>query len=165
MAATTLGADANLEDGVAPQQCPNCGRFLKHVLVDSLVAGDQPCPGCQQPLTAHQFGSATDPPSGVAPSASAATSVRPPDLAPAKVRDDDDALARWDVGADAAEIASWNHDRAPFPTDTVVVAGGALVGAVVGFRVTPERFRGAAVGGGLGIVVTAAARQVWRLKA
>lgn len=39
-----------------PQQCPECGRFLKNDLVASLAQGDAPCPKCGQPLTAEMFG-------------------------------------------------------------------------------------------------------------
>lgn len=137
---------------MAPQQCPTCGRFLKNDLVQSLADGDQPCPRCEATLTASMFGVGGE-----------AASVRPPDLAPEEVRDDGDVLAGWDVGADAAEIASWNHDRAPFPTDTVVVAAGAVLGGVLGATVTPARLKGAAIGTGIGAGVGAAVRQVWKL--
>jgi hypothetical protein len=158
---------------VAPQQCPACGRFLKNGLVQSLIDGDQPCPRCDATLTAEMFGvgrpagePAPDPtPAGVQRVAAEGgdASVRPPDLAPEQVRDDGDVLAGWDVGADAAEIASWNHDRAPFPTDTVVVAAGAVLGGVLGAILLPVRLKGAVIGAGLGIGVGAAVRQVWRL--
>ncbi|TVR34763.1 MAG: hypothetical protein EA388_08425 [Nitriliruptor sp.] len=142
---------------MAPQQCPVCGRFLKNDLVQSLAGSDQPCPRCEATLTAAMFGA------GAAVGGGVDASVRPPDLAPEEVRDDGDVLAGWDVGADAAEIASWNHDRAPFPTDTVVVAAGAVLGGVLGATVTPARLKGAAIGAGLGAGVGAVVRQVWRL--
>lgn len=151
---------------MAPQQCPACGRFLKNDLVQSLAHGDQPCPRCAETLTAEMFGvGVLDP---VGPSTTSAArgddaSVRPPDLAPEQVRDDGDVLAGWDVGADAAEIASWNRDRAPFPTDTVVVVAGAVLGGVLGATILRSRLKGAVIGTGLGIGVGAAVRQVWRL--
>ncbi len=151
---------------MAPQQCPACGRFLKNDLVQSLADGDQPCPRCAATLTGEMFGVGATDPVGTPPTAEARgddASVRPPDLAPEQVRDDGDVLAGWDVGADAAEIATWNHDRAPFPTDTVVVAAGAVLGGVLGATVLPSRLKGAVIGTGLGIGVGAAVRQVWRL--
>ncbi|MCA1782296.1 MAG: hypothetical protein LC679_09030 [Intrasporangiaceae bacterium] len=158
---------------MAPRQCPACGRFLKNDLVQSLADGDQPCPGCETTLTAAMLGAAVGDPAPAAVGAAepaaapkvgrADASVRPPDLAPEQVRDDGDVLAGWDVGADAAEIASWNHDRAPFPTDTVVVAAGAVLGGVLGATVVSARLKGAVIGTGLGIGVGAVVRQVWRL--
>ena len=151
---------------MAPQQCPACGRFLRNDLVQSLAHGDQPCPRCEATLTAEMFGvGVTD--GERAPSAAEdggdEASVRPPDLAPEHVRDDGDVLSGWDVGADPAEIASWNRDRAPFPTDTVVVAAGAVLGGVLGATVLRARLKGAVIGAGLGIGVGATVRQVWRL--
>lgn len=135
-----------------PTQCPNCGRFLKNALVERLDEGDQPCPGCEVALTADMF---TDDPS---------TSVRPPDLYPAEVRDDaSDVLDGWDRGAGAAEIASWAQDRRPFPTDTVVVAAGTLGGALLGAGVSTHRLRGGLFGGMVGAVLAALIRRVWRL--
>lgn len=148
---------------MAAQQCPHCGRFLRNSLVDDLRGTNRPCPGCGEPLAAVMFGVTPDarPPTGDA-------SVRPPDLSPSEVREDADVLAGWDLGADAAEIASWNHDRPPFPTDAVVVTAGGVIGAVVGGTLRAGRGRGAAIGalaigGGLGVVTAAAARRIWRL--
>lgn len=160
---------------MAPQQCPACGRFLKNDLVQRVALGDQPCPRCEATLTAAMFGAgapAGDPPPATVTGEPAAAapetgdhdaSVRPPDLAPEQVRDDGDVLAGWDIGADAAEIAGWNHDRAPFPTDTVVVVAAGLVGGVLGATIMPARLRGGLIGFGLGVGVSATARQVWRL--
>lgn len=39
-----------------PQQCPECGRFLKNDLVAALAQGDAPCPKCGRALTAEMFG-------------------------------------------------------------------------------------------------------------
>lgn len=143
----------SLEDRVPPMQCPNCGRFLKNALVESLAEGDQPCPGCEVALTADMF------------DADASASVRPPDLYPAEVRDDaSDVLDGWDRGASAAEIASWAQDHRPFPTDTVAVAAGALGGVLFGAAVTRHRIRGGVLGGLVGAVVAAVIRQVWRLQ-
>lgn len=160
---------------MAPQQCPACGRFLKNDLVQFLADGDQPCPRCEATLTAAMFGvgaaahEVPSPPASMAGSTAVPeaggedASVRPPDLAPEQVRDDGDVLAGWDVGADAAEIAGWNHDQAPFPTDTVVVAASAVLGGVLGATLLPSRLKGAVIGTGLGIGVGVAVRRVWRL--
>jgi hypothetical protein len=92
-------------------------------------------------------------------------SVRPPDLAPETVREAEvDVLAGWDVGADADEVASWQTDERPFPTDTVVVAGAGVLGALLGAAVGRERRGRGAVGGALlGVLAAALARRVWRL--
>lgn len=151
---------------MAPRQCLACGRFLKNELVQRLDDGEQPCPRCGTALRAGMFGVAdatriaTD---GGPRTGGETASIRPPDLAPAQVRDDD-VLAGWDPGADAAEIASWNRDRAPFPTDTAVVLAGTVLGALLGAAASPTRLRGAAIGGGVGLGVTATVRQVWRLR-
>lgn len=39
-----------------PQQCPECGRFLKNDLVTSLAETDAACPKCGNALTAAMFG-------------------------------------------------------------------------------------------------------------
>lgn len=143
---------------MAPRQCPACGRFLKRELVEQLVDGERTCPRCEATLNADMFDD--DDPSSEATGAS----VRPPDLAPAQVREEPDVLADWDAGADAAEVASWNRDRAPFPIDAVVVLGGTVLGALVGAAAPGPRLRGAAIGGGVGFGVTATVRQVWRLR-
>lgn len=43
-----------------PQQCPECGRFLKRALVEGLTATPAPCPKCGTTLTAAMFGGADD---------------------------------------------------------------------------------------------------------
>ena len=132
-----------------PKQCPNCGRFLKNVLVERLAEGEQPCPGCDQALTADLFGG---------------TSVRPPDLPPDEVRDDaSDVLDGWDRGASAAEMAGWAKDQPPFPTDAVTVAASGLGGMLVGGLLLRHRLRGVLLGGLIGVVAAAVVRQVWRL--
>lgn len=98
-------------------------------------------------------------------SAAADTSVRPPDLAPDLVRDD--VLAGWDVGVGPADMARWREDRRPFPTDTVVVAGaaagGLLLGAALGAVLDERPGRGAVVGTVVGALAAAAGRRIWRL--
>jgi hypothetical protein len=159
---------------VAPQQCPNCGRFLKKTLVEGLAEGDEPCPGCEVALTASMFdtSAAETSPGSEAPSASGdggedaptdAASVRPPDLPPDEVRDDaGEVLEGWDRGAGVNEISSWRDDRPPFPTDAAAVLGGAVGGAVVGALASPRRLRGALLGSLVGALIAAVLRQVWR---
>lgn len=90
-------------------------------------------------------------------------SVRPPDLAPDEVRTADDVLAGWDVDADAADLARWQVDRPPFPTDTVVVVGAKVLGAVIGAAVDRRRGRGFVLGAAAGFTVAMVARRLWRL--
>lgn len=145
-----------------PTQCPECGRFLKKVLVAGLEQASAPCPGCSVQLTAAMFLLSED------------DSVRPPDLAPDEVRDppaatapgsvDGDVLAGWDTGVDAAEIASWRKDRRPFPTDTIVIAGAGAAGLLIGMFVRSDRRGSGAVLGLLaGVVGAAVVRRIWRL--
>ena len=160
-----------------PQQCPECGRFLKNALIENLAQEPAPCPGCDVELTSAMFaGSAPDPSGAADPAAPTASrvphegqrdvSVRPPDLEPTAVRStDDDPLARWDVGATADEVASWRVDQRPFPTDAVVVAAAAVVGLGVGCAADREvRARGAVVGFVAGAVAGAIVRRIWRLE-
>ena len=190
-----------------PQQCPECGRFLKNALVEGLTAAPAPCPKCGIELTAEMFGLAdadgppavpvgltdplvTDPgvtgpgSPDVAPATSAgddtpleavaiaaapvrtsngatpvAPSIRPPDLAPEAVRDRDDPLAGWDVGVPLPEV----RDRRPFPTDTVLVAAGAVGGAVAGSLTIDRRGRGATLGALAGVGAVALIRRIWLL--
>lgn len=93
-------------------------------------------------------------------------SVRPPDLDPRQVRSvEDNVLAGWDAGVTADEIAGWRSDRRPFPTDTVIVAVGALLGGVIGGAVCDRR---RALGAGIGVVggavAAGAGRRVWELR-
>jgi hypothetical protein len=53
---------------VPPPKCPECGRFLKRSLVESLTAAPTPCPRCETGLVASMFPEER--------------SVRPPDLGP-----------------------------------------------------------------------------------
>lgn len=151
-----------------PKQCPNCGRFLKNVLVEALEDGPQPCPGCAEPLTpdllGRDSGTVADGAGHRAGSGDGGASVRPPDLDPGDVRDDaSDVLEGWDRGADAAEIATWNEDHAPLPVDAIVVGGSGLVGALLGAVLLRRRVRGALVGGLFGVLAAAVARRIWRL--
>lgn len=168
-----------------PKQCPACGRFLKNAFVDALDEAAAPCPACGGELVADMFvakesagGASTSGAARGTVARGAATSplggdqvsVRPPDLEPETVRDATrDVLAGWDVTADAAEIASWQRDRRPFPIDTVVVVGcgalGGLTGGAIGQGRTPRR-TGAGVAGGLtlGFTVAAVTRRIWRLR-
>lgn len=160
-----------------PEQCPECGRFLKRALVESLAVAPAACPKCEVELTASMFGAApaAAPPAVAEPAVEEADvgearvaaeaaavvspSVRPPDLTPATVRDPDDPLAGWDAGVPLPPVG----DRRPFPTDTVVVAAGAALGAVAGSLLTERRARGGAAGALVGAVLAGAARRIWRL--
>jgi hypothetical protein len=143
---------------VPSQRCPDCGRILPRGIVASLIDGTAPCPRCGTDLDASAL--ARDTPA--AADQTVATSVRPPDLIPDLVRDD--VLAGWDVGVGPAEMARWGDDRRPFPTDTVVVAGAAMAGCVLGVVLDDRHGRGAALGTVVGGVAGAAARRVWRLE-
>lgn len=141
-----------------PKQCPNCGRFLSSALVDALPEGEQPCPGCAEPLAAGMFADSA------APDADPGTSgsIRPPDLAPSEVRGTPDVLDGWDRDAGPAEIAAWARDDPPFPTDAVAVAASAFGGAVMGAALLRRRGTGALIGGLLGALVAALVRRIWR---
>jgi hypothetical protein len=76
----------------------------------------------------------------------------------------DDVLAGWDVGVGPTPMARWREDRRPFPTDTVVVAGAAAAGLVLGAVLDDRPGRGAALGAVAGGVAGAAARRIWRLQ-
>ena len=183
-----------------PQQCPECGRFLKNALVEGLADAPAPCPKCGIELTAERFGvvdaegppavpagltdpEVTDPEvvdaaaassddapleavavaAAPAPTTNGATpvapSIRPPDLAPEAVRDRDDPLAGWDLGVPLPEV----RDRRPFPTDTVLVAAGAVGGAVAGSLTVDRRGRGATIGALAGVGAVALIRRIWLL--
>jgi len=176
---------------VPPKRCPECGRFLSNELVASLASSSVPCPRCDTPLSTDTIVGGSGSGSGarggprsqpvvtaaaVGPAARAeaqeahpprkGASVRPPDLDPRDVQAvDDDVLAGWDIGATDEEIAAWRLDRRPFPTDTVVVAVGAVLGGVLGSAVSTRR-RPLGAGAGLlgGAVAAGAARRVWELR-
>ncbi|MEX0835066.1 MAG: hypothetical protein WD010_03175 [Nitriliruptor sp.] len=137
-----------------PEQCPECGRFLKRALIVGLAEAPAPCPRCGVELTADRFGGGTptDPP---------ATSVRPPDLRPDEVRDIDDPVATWDAGVPVGVAAV--RDERPFPVDTVVVLGAAAVGLALGLGLGQRRGRNAVLGALGGAVGAGIARRVWQL--
>ncbi len=144
-----------------PQQCPQCGRFLKNELVTGLDVGPAPCPRCGERLTAEMF--APDD-AGDRLASGGVDSVRPPDLEPETVRDTD-VLAGWDQpqrSAEVVELARWRKDRAPFPLDAAVLAGAGVVGAVAGGWRDPLTGRGAALGGLAGVALAAAGRRIWQ---
>ena len=99
----------------------------------------------------------------VAATTGASASVRPPDLPPDDVRGGDDVLAGWDTDVDAADLSRWQVDRPPFPTDTVVVVGAKLAGAILGAALDRRRGRGAVLGAMAGLVTAVVARRLWRL--
>lgn len=135
-----------------PQQCPECGRFLKKDLVAALSSDPTPCPRCETGLTAQMFGLET---------AEAEPSVRPPDLRPEGVRDaPGEVLAGWDQSVAPAAVV----DRPPFPMDAVVLAGAGLAGAVLGTLFGERGCRGAVLGAAGGVFGAAVARTVWRLE-
>jgi hypothetical protein len=177
---------------VPPKRCPECGRFLSNELVASLATSSVPCPRCDTPLSADTIvaGSGGSPRRGPRPQQVAAAavvtaavtsapsneeepeerreaaSVRPPDLDPREVQTaEDDVLAGWDVGVTADEVAAWRTDRRPFPTDTVVVAVGAVLGGVLGSIISGRR---RALGTGVGVLGGAVAAgvvlRVWELR-
>jgi hypothetical protein len=182
---------------VPPQQCPECGRFLKKAFVESLTSTPTPCPRCGADLTVETFGleevippapapasptpddarvaSDGPPPAGVPasgdvppppgavdgppPAGGVEPSVRPPDLQPGTVRDAaGDVLSGWDPDGPAAVV-----DRAPFPTDLVVMLTSGAVGALLGGLFGERGCRGAFLGGASGILGAAVARRIWRL--
>jgi hypothetical protein len=144
---------------VPPQQCPECGRFLKKDLVAALSSDPTPCPRCGIGLTAQMFGLAPEAPAAIA--VETEPSVRPPDLRPEGVRDaPGEVLAGWDQGAAPAAVV----DRAPFPMDAVVLAGAGLVGAVLGTMFGERGCRGAVLGAAGGVFGAAVARTIWRLE-
>jgi hypothetical protein len=177
---------------VPPKRCPECGRFLSNELVASLASSSVPCPRCDTPLSADtivagsggssRIGSRPRPVAAAPVAAAAVTSapvneqeagerreaasVRPPDLDPREVQTaDGDVLSGWDVGVTADEVAAWRTDRRPFPTDTVVVAVGALLGGILGSILFGRR---RALGTGVGVlggaVAAGAGLRVWELR-
>ena len=158
-----------------PQQCPECGRFLKKDFVAALGAQPTPCPRCETGLTAAMFGVGPVPAaevaeeespmpgqaSGDAEAAATDASVRPPDLQPTEVRDSPTGvLEGWDRGTGPQPVV----DRAPLPIDAIVLAGAGLVGAVLGSMIGERGCRGAVLGAAGGVLGAAVARRVWRLE-
>ncbi len=153
-----------------PKRCPECGRFLSNDFVASLAVVSASCPRCETLLAPDMVvggssaGRPTQPREHRAHSSDG--SVRPPDLDPSDVRrQDPDVLAGWDLGATPEEVASWRSDRPPFPVDTIIVATGAVAGAVVaGLLARQHRPGWVAVGTLGGATVTGAWRRVWELR-
>jgi len=155
---------------VPPKRCPECGRFLSNELIGRLAEEQLSCPRCETPLTADTVvggspSGATRPSDGDGGSRDDG-SIRPPDLDPHDVRDAGaDVLTGWDVGADAAEVASWADDRRPVPVDTIVVVAGLAFGAVVGAILPGRRpVIGAMLGAVAGAVTAGASRRLWELR-
>jgi hypothetical protein len=157
-----------------PTACPRCGTGLVAAMFAD-AADDATAPAPTGPgAEAAEERSVRPPDLGRADPATTRIlevtgggpgSVRPPDLPPVTVRDEPrDVLEGWDVGADPAELERWRHDRPPFPTDTVIVAGAGVAGALLGALVADRRARGAVLGGLAGVVGAAVCRQVWRLE-
>lgn len=151
-----------------PAQCPECGRFLKRTLVDSLAEAPAPCPKCGVELIEAMFVDVTPSaaparPAAAEPAAAAPleSSVRPPDLPPEEVRGGPDPLAGWDAGValDGAAI----RDEPPFPVDTMVVAGAAVVGAALGATFGRRPLRDGALGAVGGAVGAGLTRRIWQL--
>jgi hypothetical protein len=156
-----------------PTACPRCGTGLVAAMFDAPADGSVPDPSRPAP-TATDERSVRPPDLGRADPATTRVlevtgrgpgSVRPPDLPPVTVRDEPrDVLEGWDVGVDPAELDRWRHDRPPFPTDTAIVAGAGVAGALIGAFAADRRARGALLGGLAGVVGAALVRQVWRLE-
>jgi hypothetical protein len=96
----------------------------------------------------------------VPPQRDEGASVRPPDLQPDAVRDRDP-LAGWDRGVPIGIAAV--RDERPFPLDTVVVAGAALLGAAIGAVFGRRAVRDAALAGFGGALGAGLVRRIWRL--
>ncbi|WP_052666088.1 hypothetical protein [Nitriliruptor alkaliphilus] len=161
-----------------PEQCPECGRFLKRALVDGLADAPAPCPKCGVELTAAMFGAAAvaapalavDP---LVPGVAAetpvpdplplplASSVRPPDLEPDEVRGGPDPLEGWDAGVPTGSAAI--VDQRPFPIDAAVVAGAALLGAALGATLGRRPVRDATLAAFGGAVGAGLVRRIWQL--
>ena len=102
-----------------PEQCPECGRFLKNDLVASLSETDAPCPKCGTALTAAMFGVVAAGPAGTAHGTAGA-----------------DVLAGWDEGEEPA--ATLRSSAGPtaviaLEPDEALLAGigGGILGALV----------------------------------
>ena len=84
-------------------------------------------------------------------------SVRPPDLDTVRARPID-VLAGWDVDGDAPA----RLERPPFPLDTVVVGGAAVLGGLVGALGAGRRGRRVVAGAVAGAVIAGVVRRIWR---
>ena len=158
----------------APAPCPKCEVELTAELFGPAEATPSEAtpveagPGpAVAPATSASPLAGADPASTASPAAPtdravperAAASVRPPDLEPGRVRDAADPLAGWDAGLPPPPV----EDRRPFPTDTVLVAAGAGVGALAGALASDRQLRGGVVGAVAGAVATGAVRRIWQL--
>lgn len=159
-----------------PAQCPQCGRFLARSFILGLATEVEDCPTCGMRLSSAHFpdelGQAATPEAPAEEPARAAelredappdpgpATVRPPDLDPDTVGASPaspDPLADWDR---TAPTAAGDHDP---PPDAAILAGTGLAGVLLGALLARQRGRGALLGGLLGLIAAAVARQVWRL--
>lgn len=146
-----------------PVQCPECARFLSNAFVAGLQKGPAPCPKCETELRSQQFedaeGNATTPVADRGSTGSAVAgegSVRPPDLAPATVRDGGpDPLAGWDRHGDAGPMVGLGPEHDPAATGAAIGVGG-VVGALIGAVAADRSVLGALVGGAIGGALAAA---------
>lgn len=165
-----------------PAQCPECGRFLAKVFVQSLATEPADCPKCGLRLSAAHFPDALGQaaaPDGPAeePAAAAAlrsdsapdrdpASVRPPDLDPGDVRvgaGRADPLEGWDTsGGDIVALDQFRAGRRP-PPDGAIVAGAGAAGALLGALLARRWGIGVVLGFAAGVAAAATSRQVWRL--
>jgi hypothetical protein len=141
---------------VPSERCPQCDASLSGH--DAPASGT--CPACDPPVDGRDAASVRPP--DLEAVGEGDDSVRPPDLVPDSVRDG--VLDGWDVGVGPDELARWSEDRRPFPTDTVVVAGGAAAGAAVGLLIGERPSRDVALGALAGGLGAATLRRVWRLE-
>jgi hypothetical protein len=141
---------------VPPEQCPECGRFLKQAFVTGLADAAAPCPRCGTELSLDRLAEGRPGPEPVGDA-----SVRPPDLRPDAVRDLADPLAGWDVGVPAGTAAV--RDERPFPIDTVVVVGAGIVGGLLGALLGRRTVRDGALGALGGAAGAGAVRRIWQL--
>ncbi|MDX1510148.1 MAG: hypothetical protein R3249_02270 [Nitriliruptorales bacterium] len=144
-----------------PAQCPECGRFLSKDFVTSLTDEPTPCPSCETPLMAADFGSSRKATPKADPVAEESPATPPAEAADPAADGADDPLAGWD----SSGAGAWPSDTADEPSDAAVIGIAALIGALIGLLLgKPGRLSamlfGAAVGAGAG----AASRRVWELE-
>ena len=159
-----------------PAQCPQCGRFLARSFVLGLATEAEDCPKCGMRLSSAHFpdelGQAAAPEAPAEEPARAAElredappdpgldTIRPPDLDPDAVGAPTaapDPLADWDR---TVPLGPGSHEP---PPDAAILAGTGLTGVLLGALLAHRRGRGALLGGLLGLIAVAIARQVWRL--
>ena len=158
-----------------PAQCPQCGRFLARSFILGLATEAADCPKCGMRLSSAHFpdelGQAATS-EALAEEPARAAELRedaPPDPGPATVRPPD--LDPDAVGAPASPdpLADWDRrgstvpDSHDPPPDAAILAGTGLTGVLLGALLARRRGRGALLGGLLGVIAAAVARQVWRL--